>query len=103
MRGTVRQVLRLCRRAERHHCHLLTPYPPIVYEYCEANADSYGGFLDTEPTIRKLAEKYDIPVYGSYDPSAAEGITEADFYDGLHCTGEAIEKILWARAVKMNS
>lgn len=74
---------------------MLTPYPPIVYDYCEENAEDYGGFLDTEPTIRELAAKYDIPVYGSYDPDKIEGVTKADFYDGLHCTAEAIEKIIW--------
>ena len=73
---------------------MLTPYPPIVYDYCEENAEDYGGFLDTEPTIRELAAKYDIPVYGSYDPDKIEGVTKADFYDGLHCTAEAIEKII---------
>lgn len=73
----------------------LTPYPPLVYEYCEENAEGYGGFLETEDVVRELAEKYDIPVYGSYDPRMIEGVTEEDFYDGLHCTGEAIELMLY--------
>ena len=73
----------------------LTPYPPLVYDYCVENSEQYGGFLETEPTIRALAEKYDIPVYGSYDPHSIEGIAANDFYDGLHCTGEAIEKMLY--------
>ena len=72
-----------------------TPYPPLVYNYCEANAERYGGFLETETVVRELAAKYDIPVYGTYDADAIEGVTEEDFYDGLHCTGAAIEKMLY--------
>lgn len=74
---------------------MLTPYHPIVYDFTTDNPDRYGGFLETEPAIRALAKKYGIDVYGSYNPHAIEGVTEADFYDGLHCTDGAIDKLLW--------
>ncbi len=74
---------------------IFTPYPSLVYNYCEANAERYGGFLETEEVVRELAAKYDIPVYGTYDADAIEGVTDEDFYDGLHCTGEAIETMLF--------
>ena len=74
---------------------MLTPYHPIVYDFATENATRYGGFLETEPAIRAMAQKYNITVYGSYNPHAIEGVAETDFYDGLHCTGGAIEKLLW--------
>ncbi|MEG2395199.1 MAG: hypothetical protein RSC36_09220, partial [Ruthenibacterium sp.] len=78
---------------------VLTPFHPIPYDFAVGTAATdpmrYGGFLATEPSIRQLAAKYNIPVYGSYNPHAIEGVTSADFYDGLHCTGEALEKLMW--------
>ncbi len=76
---------------------VLAPFHPITYDFVESTAQTdplrYGGFLATEPKIRELAEKYNIPVYGSYNPHLIEGITEEDFFDGLHCKESAFIKI----------
>ena len=73
---------------------VLTPFHPLTYDTILVNDHAWQGFLQTEPTVRALAEKYDITVYGSYNPHAIEGVTEGDFYDGLHCTGGCLEKLL---------
>lgn len=75
---------------------VLTPFHPIPYDFTvESGSPRYGGFLQTEPKIRELAAKHNIPVYGSYNPHAIEGVTSADFYDGVHCADTALEKLLW--------
>ncbi|MEG1068627.1 MAG: hypothetical protein RSE27_00350, partial [Ruthenibacterium sp.] len=71
----------------------------IVYDHLVESPEKYGGFMQTEPTIRKLAEKYDLKVFGSYNPYAIDGVTEADFYDGLHCTAKCLDKIIWGKGV----
>ncbi len=78
---------------------VLSPYHPATYDGVVAlNAQDptqFGGFLQTEPAIRQLAEKHGIAVYGSYNPSAIEGVTADNFYDGLHCDSDALDKALW--------
>ncbi len=78
---------------------LLLPYHPHTYEGVvalnAADPTRYGGFLQTEPAIRELAAKHGITVKGSYNPAAIEGVTVEDFYDGLHCSGNAIDLALW--------
>ncbi len=78
---------------------VLSPYHPTTYDGVVAiNAQDptrYGGFLQTEPAIRELAQKYNISVYGSYNPNAIEGVTADNFYDGLHCDTDALEKALF--------
>ncbi|MEG0896124.1 MAG: hypothetical protein RSD54_04505 [Ruthenibacterium sp.] len=78
---------------------LLAPFHPIVYDHLVENAEKYGGFMQTEPAVRKLAAKYDFEVFGSYNPYAIDGVTEADFYDGLHCTAGCLDKIIWGKGV----
>ncbi|MEG1640162.1 MAG: hypothetical protein RR284_04465 [Ruthenibacterium sp.] len=78
---------------------LLAPFHPIVYDHLVENAEKYGGFMQTEPAVRKLAAKYDFEVFGSYNPYAIDGVTEADFYDGLHCTAKCLDKIIWGKGV----
>ncbi len=78
---------------------VLPPYHPATYDGVVAiNAQDptrYGGFFQTEPAIRELCAKHGISVYGSYNPHAIEGITAANFYDGIHCDTDALEKALW--------
>lgn len=70
----------------------LAPYPPIEYDHVLENAERYGGLLGTEEAVRALGKRYDIPVYGSYDPYAIPA-TNADFYDGLHPRAECVARI----------
>ena len=74
---------------------VLSPYHPLTYDYVTEHADEYKGFLQTEPAVRKLAEKYDFKVFGSYNPHNIPGVTEKDFYDGLHPSGDCLRKIIW--------
>ena len=68
---------------------LLSPYHPIAYDNAMENAGHYSGFVATEPLIRRIAKQLDVPVYGSYNPYAM-GLTNADFYDGIHVRSEAL-------------
>lgn len=71
---------------------VLTPYHPLVYDNALEKADHYTGFFATEPAVHRLADKLDIPVYGSYNPYAIPNTTGADFYDGIHVRGECIAR-----------
>lgn len=70
----------------------LAPYPPAEYDNALEKAEEYGGFLGTEEAIRALGRKYNIPVYGSYDPYAIPA-ESTDFYDGLHPRYECVARI----------
>lgn len=72
---------------------LLSPYHPIAYDNAMENAEHYSGFVATEPLIRRIAKQLDVPVYGSYNPYAM-GLTNADFYDGIHVRSEALSTFL---------
>ena len=72
---------------------LLSPYHPIAYDNAMKNAEHYSGFVATEPLIRRIAKQLDVPVYGSYNPYAM-GLTNADFYDGIHVRSEALSTFL---------
>lgn len=82
---------------------MLVPYHPMVYDHITENPENYGGFLQTEPALRKLAEKYGIAVYGSYNPHALEGVSESDFYDGLHCRTDCMGSILRQGELEVDS
>lgn len=70
----------------------LTPYHPFVYEYVSIyNVEDHAGFFEVEPYLREFAAREGIPVIGSYDPSLL-GLTEEDFYDGLHVRSSGISK-----------
>lgn len=70
----------------------LAPYHPFVYEYVTLyNYDDHAGFFAVEPYVRAYAAQMGIPVVGSYDPSQL-GLTETDFFDGLHVKSEGIAK-----------
>ena len=40
--------------------------------------------------MHRLADKLEIPIYGSYNPYAIPNTTSADFFDGIHVRGECI-------------
>lgn len=72
---------------------LLTPYHHTLWDVVSRKQSLYPGFFKTEAAVRELAAKHKIPVYGSYNPYALDGIERTDFYDGLHITGDGITKI----------
>jgi hypothetical protein len=68
----------------------LCPYPPLVYEYIEEN---FPAVLETEKIANNFASKYDIRIYGSFDPTKME-MDNTFFYDGMHCNEKGVRKIL---------
>lgn len=72
---------------------VMVPYHPAVYNYATENAEVYPGFFAAQEWYVQYAEENDIPLYGSYNPFVA-ACDEADFYDGLHVTQQALERLL---------
>ena len=70
----------------------LSPWHPYLYDFLLTEADQHQGFFETENWIRQYAHDYNIPLYGSYDPTCIKGLDETDFFDGLHCKGCGIAK-----------
>ncbi len=68
---------------------MLSPYHPLYYAYMRETPQPYGQILSTETRVRQLAAELSIPVFGANDPAAC-GLDETDFYDGLHCSEEAM-------------
>ncbi|MEG1863512.1 MAG: hypothetical protein RR198_07900, partial [Oscillospiraceae bacterium] len=59
------------------------PYHPIAYDTALANSEHYKGMFLAEVFCRDIAKKYNIKVYGSYDPKQL-GLVGSDFMDELH-------------------
>ena len=71
---------------------VLSPWHPYLYDSLLTEIDQHQGFFETENWIRQYAHDYNIPLYGSYDPTCIKGLDETDFFDGLHCKGCGIAK-----------
>lgn len=71
---------------------VLSPWHPYLYDFLLTEIDQHQGFFETENWIRQYAHDYNIPLYGSYDPTCIKGLDETDFFDGLHCKGNGIAK-----------
>ena len=69
----------------------LSPFNNAYYDHMKTQTDNYVEILSVEPLLQQLAKEKGIKVVGSYDPYAC-GMTQMDFYDGLHCSSEAIER-----------
>ena len=67
---------------------VLTPFHPIYWQKLTTDPD-YAGVQQAEQTVRALAARCGVEVYGSYDPAKA-GCGNLDFYDGLHIRRESI-------------
>ncbi|MDD3428715.1 MAG: hypothetical protein PHG02_01750 [Oscillospiraceae bacterium] len=70
---------------------LLTPYHPICYNGAREQIEHYSGFFAAEEYFKAYAQQHNITVYGSYNPEIC-GVTEADFYDGIHVKEEGLAK-----------
>lgn len=71
---------------------LLTPFHPVVYSAFMKKKD-YRNVLASEVFFNELAKTKGIEVYGSFDPGMAD-LDNSDFYDGFHCKGQALVKIM---------
>lgn len=71
---------------------LLSPYHFKLYDHVSVHMRANcAGFFEVEPEIRRFAAAHDLPVVGSYRADLL-GLTDADFYDGLHVKGSGIAK-----------
>lgn len=69
----------------------LFPYHPKAYEVIQ----SYEMVKQTEKRVKDFSQAYDIPIYGSFDPSRVGiNLAEEDFYDAMHCKEKAVESII---------
>ena len=64
----------------------------IVYDKLTTDPQ-YSMVNEVESYFREFALSENITVTGSYDPNLLN-LASADFYDGMHPTREAIDKIL---------
>lgn len=71
---------------------VLSPWHSYLYDYLLTETELHAGFFEVENWVRQYCAQNNIPLYGSYDPTCIEGLTEEDFFDGLHCKGSGIEK-----------
>ena len=71
---------------------VLSPWHPYLYNYLLNEPDLHKGFFQVEAWVRQYCAQNDVPLYGSYDPTLIDGLTEEDFFDGLHCKGSGIAK-----------
>ncbi len=74
----------------------LAPYHPIVYKYFKENR-KFSAVLETEKVYRELAAQKGFSVIGSFDPEKLD-LNNSYFYDGMHCTPQALTKIFNAEA-----
>lgn len=77
----------------------LAPYHPVVYKKIE---EEYKLVLESEKFIKKYAKQKSIPLIGSFNPSEVL-LNKIDFYDGMHCTEEGVDKILRSLANPVDS
>ncbi len=71
----------------------LPPYQEFFYSMLVERKDEHPGFFEVEDYCHQLAEKYNIPIYGSYD-SANLDLGYDDFLDAFHMRPNSIYKIL---------
>lgn len=71
----------------------LPSYHHYLYWAAQDNIEKYHCLFEVENYIKQMGAKYNIAVYGSYNPDAV-GLTNRDFMDGLHMRYEAIKKVL---------
>lgn len=71
---------------------VLSPYQHTLWDIVVNQQAMWPGFFKTEEAVRSLAARHNIPVYGSYNPYAIEGLEPFDFHDGIHVKTSGITK-----------
>jgi hypothetical protein len=69
----------------------LAPYHPVVYKALLLSPKQKV-IVDIEKYYRDFAQKHQLKILGSYDPSKV-GLSEKDFYDDMHASKEGVEQI----------
>ena len=67
------------------------PYHPYVYIYI-SNSSKFKNVLEAENFFMNIAEKYNLKIYGSYNPKVC-GVNENDFSDGMHLRTSGYGKV----------
>ena len=76
----------------------LSPFNNAYYDHMSSQTDNYVEMLSVEPLVRNIAKEKGVQVIGSYDPYAC-GLTQMDFYDGLHCSSESVKRF-WGKTIE---
>ena len=71
----------------------LPSFHHYVYWAAQADMEQYHCLFEVEDYIKDLGEKYNIQIYGTYDPDAV-GLTNKDFMDGYHMRYESLQKVI---------
>ncbi len=67
----------------------LCPLSPSLYTRVENQKESHMLLWELEEFACRMAENYDLELYGSYDPKQM-GVTDADYYDARHVRHEVL-------------
>lgn len=70
----------------------LPPFHEHFYNTALAQADKYQGFFAAEEYCKELAQRYNLTLYGSYNPLNLN-LTDEDFLDAYHMNPKSIYKI----------
>lgn len=70
----------------------LPPYHPYIYDAALEDYETYHCFFETEKFCRNIAQKYNLEIYGSYNPYELS-LTNSDFLDGIHIKKESLKNI----------
>jgi hypothetical protein len=70
----------------------LPAYHPIAYDILMKDQFNRN-IMKAQEFYKDLAQRYDIEVVGSYNPSD-DGLVETDFYDAMHLRPEGVQKVL---------
>lgn len=68
---------------------ILPPYHPIVYDFF-AKEERYKNVLKVEEYLNQVVLKYNIKLYGSYNPEKYN-LTSKEFTDGMHGKEQVIQ------------
>lgn len=70
----------------------LPPYHPVVYEFL-LKKEKYNMVFSAERYFKDLATKKGLIIWGAYNP-ASIGLTDKDFFDGMHLKKNSVDKLL---------
>lgn len=77
---------------------LKQPYPPSINSII---LNRYPNILETDRIINQFSEEFNIKIKGSFF-SEEVGLTDEDYYDGLHLTVSGTKKLLEFKSLRFN-
>lgn len=73
-------------------------YPPSINSII---LNRYPNILETDKIINQFSEEFNIKIKGSFFPEEV-GLTDEDYYDGLHLTVPGTKKLLEFKSLRFN-